>query len=74
MPRQCVVRDAQNRGPQRVTLHGRDAVVMVDTAVFDRLQQPLTGRDIVAALSSSPLAKVPFERLIVKSRVRDVGL
>jgi prevent-host-death family protein len=69
-----VVRDAQNRGPQRVTLHGRDAVVIVDAAEFDRLQRPLTGRDIVAVLSSSPLAKVPFERLTVKSRVRDVGL
>ena len=69
-----VVRDAQNQGPQRVTLHGRDAVVIVGAAEFDRLQRPLTGRDIVAALSSSPLAKVRFERLTTRSRVRDVDL
>ena len=31
-----VVRQAQADWPQRVTLHGRDAVVIVDTAAFDQ--------------------------------------
>ncbi|HMK89109.1 MAG TPA: type II toxin-antitoxin system Phd/YefM family antitoxin [Methylocystis sp.] len=69
-----VIRDAQTRGPQRVTLHGRDAVVVVGAAEFDRMTQPLTGRDIVAALRGSPLADVEFERLSVKAPVRDVEL
>jgi len=69
-----VVRQAQQRGPQRVTLHGRDAVVIVRADVFDRLQRPVSGRDIVAALATSPLAEVTIERLTVKSPVRDVGL
>jgi prevent-host-death family protein len=69
-----LVREAQTRGPQRVTLHGRDAVVIVGAAEFDRMQQPLTGRDIVATLRGSPLADVEFERLSVKSAVRDVEL
>jgi prevent-host-death family protein len=69
-----VVREAQQRGPQRVTLHGRDAVVIVGAAEFDRLQRPLTGRDIIDALAGSPLADVPFERLSVKSKVRDIKL
>ena len=69
-----VVREAQTHGPQRVTLHGRDAVVVVGAAEFDRMQQPLTGRDIVAALRRSPLAEVEFERLSVKSPVRDTKL
>src|SRR3954453_13751886 len=69
-----VVRDAQQRGPQRVTLHGKDAVVIVGAEEFDRLQRPLTGRDIVKALAGSPLADVPFERLSVKSKVRDIKL
>ena len=69
-----VVRQAQRFGPQRVTLHGRDAVVIVSADEFDRLQRPLSGRDIVAALAASPLAEVPIERLTVKSPVRDVGL
>jgi prevent-host-death family protein len=69
-----VVRDAQQRGPQRVTLHGKDAVVIVSAEEFDRLQRPVTGRDIVHALAASPLADVQFERLSVKSGVRDINL
>jgi prevent-host-death family protein len=69
-----VVREAQQRGPQRVTLHGKDAVVIVGAEEFDRLQRPVTGRDIVAALAASPLEKVEFDRLTVKSRVRNVEL
>src|SRR6267142_4581173 len=69
-----VVREAQQRGPQRVTLHGKDAVVIVGAAEFDRLQRPLTGRDIINALAGSPLADVPFERLSVRSKVRDIKL
>jgi prevent-host-death family protein len=69
-----VVREAQQRGPQRVTLHGKDAVVIVGADEFDRLQRPLTGRDIINALAGSPLADVPFERLSVKSKVRDIKL
>ena len=69
-----VVRQAQQRGPQRVTLHGRDAVVIVRADEFDRLQRPVSGRDIVAALAASPLADVTIERLTVKSPVRDANL
>ena len=69
-----VVREAQRRGPQRVTLHGKDAVVVVGVDEFDRLQRPVSGRDIVEALAASPLAEVNFERLTVKSRVRDIDL
>ncbi|MBM3654776.1 MAG: type II toxin-antitoxin system Phd/YefM family antitoxin [Alphaproteobacteria bacterium] len=69
-----VVREAQLHGPQRVTLHGRDAVVIVGAAEFDRMQRPVAGRDIVAALRGSPLAEVEFERLSVKSPVRDIEL
>ena len=69
-----VVRQARERGPQRVTLHGRDAVVVVGAEEFDRLQHPVMGRDIVDALAASPLADVDFDRLTVKSPVRDVDL
>lgn len=69
-----VVRRAQQRGPQRVTLHGRDAVVVVRADEFDRMQRPVTGRDIVTALAASPLANVNIERLTIKSPVRDVSL
>lgn len=69
-----VVREAQQRGPQRVTLHGKDAVVIVGADEFDRLRHPVTGGDIVAALAASPLAEVKFDRLTIKSRVRNIDL
>jgi prevent-host-death family protein len=67
-----VVRQAQRFGPQRVTLRGRDAVVIVRADEFDRLQRPVSGRDIVTALSASPLEKVTMERLTVKSPARRI--
>jgi prevent-host-death family protein len=69
-----VVRQAQQHGPQRVTLHGKDAVVIVGADEFDRLQRPVSGRDIVAALAASPLAEVKFDRLTIKSKIRNVNL
>ena len=66
-----VVRQAQRFGPQRVTLRGRDAVVM-RADEFDRLQRPVSGRDIVTALSASPLEEVTIERLTVKSLARRI--
>ena len=69
-----LVREAQKHGPQRVTLHGRDAVVVVRADEFDRLQHPVTGEDIVAALAASPLTDLDIERLSVKSAVRNVDL
>jgi prevent-host-death family protein len=69
-----LVRRAREKGPQRVTVHGKDAVVVVDAAEWDRLKKPVSGRDLVDALASSPLRDVPIERLSVKSLVRDVKL
>jgi prevent-host-death family protein len=69
-----LVRRAQEKGPQRVTVHGKDAVVVVDANEWDRLKKPVTGRDLVDALAHSPLKDVPFERVSVKIRARDVEL
>lgn len=69
-----IVREAQRVGPQRVTLHGKDAAVIIAADEFDRLRRPVSGRDIVTVLAKSPLGDVEFERLTVKSKVRDVEL
>ncbi|MCX7342229.1 MAG: type II toxin-antitoxin system Phd/YefM family antitoxin [Hyphomicrobiales bacterium] len=69
-----VVREAQIHGPQRVTLHGRDAVVVVRADEFDRMQRPVTGREIARAFQASPLADVAFERNSVLSPVRNIDL
>jgi prevent-host-death family protein len=49
-----VVRLAHSQGPQHVTLHGRDAVVVVDAEAFKRLQGGRTGELLVQALQASP--------------------
>ena len=49
-----LVRLAHSDGPQHVTLHGRDAVVVVDAAEFQRLQGRHTGQLLVDALQASP--------------------
>jgi antitoxin Phd len=69
-----VVRLARERGPQRVTVHGRDAVVVVAAEAYDRLQPPLTGEAIVEALRHSPLGEVEIERVSVRAPVREVEL
>jgi len=69
-----VVRLARAHRPQRVTVHGREAVVVVAAEDYDRLQPPLTGQAIVEALGHSPLAEVEIERVSVKALARDVEL
>ncbi|HRD83942.1 MAG TPA: type II toxin-antitoxin system prevent-host-death family antitoxin [Rubrivivax sp.] len=49
-----LVRLAHSEGPQHVTLHGRDAVVVVDAAAFARLRGERTGELLVQALQASP--------------------
>jgi antitoxin Phd len=69
-----VVRLAREYGPQRVTVHGHDAVVIMAADAYDRLQPPFTGEAIVEALQHSPLGEVEIERTSVKGQVREVEL
>ena len=56
-----LVRRAHSDGPQRVTLHGRDAVVVVDADEFDRMQGARTGEMLIDALQSSPYRDIEIE-------------
>lgn len=56
-----VVRLAHQAGPQRVTVHGRQAVVVVDAAEFDRLQGNQTGQSLIDALQASPHRDIEIE-------------
>ena len=49
-----LVRMAHSDGPQHVTLHGRDAVVVVDADEFNRLKGARTGALLIEALQASP--------------------
>jgi hypothetical protein len=57
-----------------VTVHGKDAVVVVDADECDRLKKPVSGRDLVEALANSPLRDIPFDRVSVKIRAGDMKL
>jgi len=70
----AVVRDAQEKGPQRVTVHGKDAVVVVAAAEFDRMAATATQPSLHALLSQSPLSRLDFERESVRAPVRDIEL
>jgi prevent-host-death family protein len=56
-----LVRLAQSNGPQHVTLHGRDSVVVVDAAEFRRLKGERTGQLLIDALQASPHRAIEVE-------------
>ena len=56
-----LVRLAQSDGPQHVTLHGRDSVVVVDAGEFHRLKGARTGQLLIDALQASPHREIEIE-------------
>src|SRR5665647_3911229 len=49
-----LVRRVRSDGPQRVTVHGRDEVVVISAEEFRRLKGDLTGEALIAAMQASP--------------------
>ena len=69
-----VVREARDNGPQRVTLHGKDAVVILSAEDYARLAPAAEQPSLHALLSRSPLRDLDFEHESVRSPVRDIEL
>ncbi|MBW8879832.1 MAG: type II toxin-antitoxin system Phd/YefM family antitoxin [Asticcacaulis sp.] len=69
-----VVRRARSEGPQHVTVHGREEVVIMSADEFYRLQRRLTGEALIAALQASPLGDIDIELVRGPMPVRDVEL
>ena len=69
-----LVRLAHSDGPQHVTLHGRDAVVVVDADEFRRLNGRRTGQLLIDAIRASPHRDVEIEPRRSVMPVRDVAL
>ena len=69
-----VVRLAAAGQPQRVTVNGRNAVVVVSADEFDRLQTPGGAPTLHDLLSQSPLNRLEFGRESIQSPVREVDL
>ncbi|UFP93952.1 type II toxin-antitoxin system Phd/YefM family antitoxin [Gloeobacter morelensis] len=69
-----VVRQARAIGPQVVTLHGQEAVVVLSVEEFARLQGGTACQSLHGFLSTSPLAELKFGQQSFLTPVRDVEL
>src|SRR5258707_8761151 len=69
-----LVRKVRSEGPQHVTVHGRDEVVVIAAEEFRRLQGSPTGRALIDALQSSPYRDIDLEPERAPMPVRDVTL
>jgi prevent-host-death family protein len=69
-----LVRRAKSEGPQLVTVHGRDEVVVVAADEFRRLKGEQTGRALVTLMRNSPLGDIDIEPSRVRLPVRNVSL
>jgi PHD/YefM family antitoxin component YafN of YafNO toxin-antitoxin module len=68
------VRLAHSDGPQHVTLHGRDAVVVIDAQEFNRLKGARTGKLLIEALQACPHRQIEIEPRRSTMPVRAVKL
>jgi hypothetical protein len=69
-----LVRRVRSDGPQHVTVHGRDEVVVAAAEEFRRLKGDRTGVALIAALQESPYRDIDLEPRRERLPVRDVRL
>jgi prevent-host-death family protein len=69
-----LVRRVRSEGPQHVTVHGREEVVVIAAEEFLRLKGSATGRALVDAMQASPHRGVDIEPIRGTTPVRDVSL
>ena len=69
-----LVRRARSDGPQHVTIHGKEAAVVLSEDTYRRLTGNQTGAALLAAFQACPHPDVDFDLESVRSPVRDVVL
>jgi prevent-host-death family protein len=69
-----LVRRVHSEGPQHVTVHGRDEVVIISAEEFRRLKGDLTGRALITAMQASPDRDIDLTPARGPLPVRDVTL
>src|SRR5882672_7147262 len=69
-----LVRRVRSEGPQHVTVHGRDEVVVIAAEEFRRLKGTVTGKALVEAMQASPHRESEIEPRRGTMPVRDVSL
>lgn len=56
-----LVRKVHSEGPQHVSVHGRDEVVVIAAEEFRRLKGNLSGKALIAAIQASPYRDVDID-------------
>lgn len=69
-----LVNRARHDGPQHVTVHGKEEVVIISAAEFRRLKGGATGQALIDALQSSPYPEIELVADRDAMPVRDVVL
>jgi len=69
-----LVRRVRSEGPQHVTVHGRDEVVIVSAEEFRRLTGQRSGQALIAAMQASPHRDMDIEPRRARMPVRDIVL
>jgi prevent-host-death family protein len=69
-----LVRKVRSEGPQHVTVHGRDEVVVIAAEEFRRLKGNVTGGALIKAMQASPHPEIELEPGRTPMPVRDVSL
>jgi prevent-host-death family protein len=69
-----LVRRVRSEGPQHVTVHGRDEVVVVSAEEFRRLKGERSGDALIAAMQASPCRDIDIEPKRDRMPVRGVDL
>ena len=69
-----LVRRVRSEGPQHVTVHGRDEVVVIAAEDLRRLKGDLTGQALITAMQASPHRDIDLEPKRAPLPVREVVL
>ncbi|MFI5014105.1 MAG: type II toxin-antitoxin system Phd/YefM family antitoxin [Hyphomicrobiales bacterium] len=69
-----LVRRVRSEGPQHVTVHGRDEVVVISAEEFRQLKGDHTGEVLIAAMQASPHRDIDIEPRRTPMPVREVTL
>jgi prevent-host-death family protein len=69
-----LVRRVRSEGPQHVTVHGRDEVVVVSAEEFRRLKGERSGDALIAVMQASPYRDIDIEPKRDRMPVRGIDL
>ena len=69
-----LVRRVRSEGPQHVTVHGRDEVVVIAAEEFRRLKGDVTGEALIAAFQASPYRDIDIVPSRAAMPVRKIAM